>query len=35
MQIVSTCLWFDNQAQEAAAFYVSLLTRHRSARSRQ
>jgi predicted 3-demethylubiquinone-9 3-methyltransferase (glyoxalase superfamily) len=24
MQKVSTCLWFDNQAQEAAAFYVSL-----------
>jgi predicted 3-demethylubiquinone-9 3-methyltransferase (glyoxalase superfamily) len=24
MQKVSTCLWFGNQAQEAAAFYVSL-----------
>jgi predicted 3-demethylubiquinone-9 3-methyltransferase (glyoxalase superfamily) len=24
MQKVSTCLWFDNQAEEAAAFYVSL-----------
>lgn len=24
MQTVSTCLWFDDQAQEAAAFYTSL-----------
>ena len=24
MHTVSTCLWFDNQAQEAAAFYTSL-----------
>jgi predicted 3-demethylubiquinone-9 3-methyltransferase (glyoxalase superfamily) len=24
MQNVSTCLWFDSQAEEAAAFYVSL-----------
>ncbi|MFC5473513.1 VOC family protein [Paraherbaspirillum soli] len=24
MQRLSTCLWFDDQAQEAAAFYVSL-----------
>ncbi len=24
MHAVSTCLWFDNQAQEAAAFYTSL-----------
>lgn len=24
MQKVSTCLWFDNQAEEAAMFYVSL-----------
>jgi predicted 3-demethylubiquinone-9 3-methyltransferase (glyoxalase superfamily) len=24
MQKVSTCLWFDDQAEEAAAFYVSL-----------
>ena len=23
MQTVSTCLWFDDQAQEAAAFYTS------------
>ncbi|PHV10758.1 VOC family protein [Chitinimonas sp. BJB300] len=25
MQSTSTCLWFDNQALEAATFYVSLL----------
>ena len=24
MQHVSTCLWFNNQAEEAVAFYVSL-----------
>ena len=24
MQTLSTCLWFDNQAEEAAAFYTSL-----------
>jgi len=24
MQSVSTCLWFDNQAEEAVAFYTSL-----------
>jgi hypothetical protein len=24
MQTVSTCLWFDDRAQEAATFYVSL-----------
>lgn len=24
MHKVSTCLWFDNQAEEAAVFYVSL-----------
>ena len=23
-QKISTCLWFDEQAEEAAAFYVSL-----------
>jgi predicted 3-demethylubiquinone-9 3-methyltransferase (glyoxalase superfamily) len=25
MQTISTCLWFDTQAEEAANFYVSLL----------
>jgi predicted 3-demethylubiquinone-9 3-methyltransferase (glyoxalase superfamily) len=29
MQRVSTCLWFDEQAQEAAAFYVSLFPNSR------
>jgi predicted 3-demethylubiquinone-9 3-methyltransferase (glyoxalase superfamily) len=29
MQNVSTCLWFDNQAQEAAAFYVSVFPNSR------
>ena len=29
MQKVSTCLWFDNQAEEAAAFYVSLFPNSR------
>jgi len=29
MQTVSTCLWFDEQAQEAAAFYVSLFPNSR------
>lgn len=29
MQTVSTCLWFDGQAQEAAAFYVSLFPNSR------
>jgi predicted 3-demethylubiquinone-9 3-methyltransferase (glyoxalase superfamily) len=29
MQRVSTCLWFDDQAQEAAAFYVSLFPNSR------
>jgi predicted 3-demethylubiquinone-9 3-methyltransferase (glyoxalase superfamily) len=29
MQRVSTCLWFDKQAQEAAAFYVSLIPNSR------
>jgi predicted 3-demethylubiquinone-9 3-methyltransferase (glyoxalase superfamily) len=29
MQNISTCLWFDNQAAEAAAFYVSLLPNSR------
>ena len=24
MQNISTCLWFDNQAEEAAAFYVGI-----------
>jgi len=24
MQIIKPCLWFDNQAEEAANFYVSL-----------
>ena len=24
MQTVSTCLWFDDQARQAAAFYTSL-----------
>ena len=29
MQRVSTCLWFDDQAQEAAAFYTSLFPNSR------
>ena len=29
MQTVSTCLWFDDQAQEAAAFYMSLFPNSR------
>lgn len=29
MQKISTCLWFDNQAGEAAAFYVSLFPNSR------
>jgi predicted 3-demethylubiquinone-9 3-methyltransferase (glyoxalase superfamily) len=29
MQSVSTCLWFDNQAQEAVAFYMSLFPNSR------
>ena len=29
MQKVSTCLWFDNQAEEAATFYVSLFPNSR------
>ena len=29
MQTVSTCLWFDGQAQEAAAFYMSLFPNSR------
>ncbi len=29
MQTVSTCLWFDDQAQEAAAFYTSLFPNSR------
>jgi predicted 3-demethylubiquinone-9 3-methyltransferase (glyoxalase superfamily) len=29
MHKVSTCLWFDNQAEEAAAFYVSLFPNSR------
>lgn len=29
MQKVSTCLWFDRQAEEAAAFYVSLFPNSR------
>jgi predicted 3-demethylubiquinone-9 3-methyltransferase (glyoxalase superfamily) len=29
MQKVSTCLWFDNQAEEASAFYVSLFPNSR------
>ncbi len=29
MQTVSTCLWFDEQAQEAAALYVSLFPNSR------
>lgn len=29
MQNVSTCLWFDDQAEEAAAFYVSLFPNSR------
>ena len=30
MQKVSTCLWFDEQVQEAAAFYVSLFPNSRT-----
>jgi predicted 3-demethylubiquinone-9 3-methyltransferase (glyoxalase superfamily) len=29
MQNVSTCLWFDDQAQDAAAFYVSVFPNSR------
>lgn len=29
MQRVSTCLWFDDQAQEAAAYYVSVFPNSR------
>jgi len=29
MQSVSTCLWFDDQAQEAVAFYMSLFPNSR------
>lgn len=29
MRRVSTCLWFDEQAQEVAAFYVSLFPNSR------
>jgi predicted 3-demethylubiquinone-9 3-methyltransferase (glyoxalase superfamily) len=29
MQKVSTCLWFDSEAEEAAAFYVSLFPNSR------
>ena len=29
MQNISTCLWFDRQAEEAAAFYVSLFQNSR------
>lgn len=29
MQTVSTCLWFDDQAQEAVAFYMSLFPNSR------
>lgn len=29
MQTVSTCLWFDNQAQEATAFYISIFPNSR------
>lgn len=29
MSVIATCLWFDNQAEEAAEFYVSLLDNSR------
>lgn len=29
MQSLSTCLWFDDQAEAAAAFYVSLFPNSR------
>jgi predicted 3-demethylubiquinone-9 3-methyltransferase (glyoxalase superfamily) len=33
MQRTSTCLWFDNQAEPAAAFYVSLFPNSRTVRT--
>jgi len=27
VQKITPCLWFDNQAQEAASFYVSIFLR--------